>query len=465
MRPTGPIRPAVTPSVARRGGGAGSVVRAARLQMGLTLAELGQRCGYSASQVSRYERGVQPLTDITLLRRFAEILRIPPCALGLAGGNGDSARHADPSERLAATGGPMVGHYPACDGGDDPVRRRELLAAAAGVASAAALRLPPPGRAPSPSSPVAVLEGVLYGPASAQPAPLSAIRAAVAQARADFQLARYGRLVQQLPGLVSSAMATREAADARERAPAATLLAEAYIVAANFMVKLNDDTLAMTLADRALLAAAGGDDPLTFADARRAVATALRRGGHRARSRDLLAAAAADIEPVGPASPDHLSVYGTLLAVAAYTAAVDGDRAAATEFITDAKAAAGRLGRDANHRYTAFGPANVTLYEVSIAQALGDSGAAIACARTLRPTAMPTAERQGRFWIDVARAYHQWRKPESCYRALLAAEQAAPDEVRYRPPVQLMTEDLLSTSRQSLPGLRDFARRIAVPGI
>ncbi len=349
MRSTGPVRPALAVPFARRGS-AGPIVRAARVEMGLTLAELGRRCGYSASQVSRYERGVQPLTDITLLRRLAEILRIPPQALGLAETNSGCTRHADLGERLAAAGGPMVGHYPAWDGGDDPVRRRELLAAAAGVASAAAFRLPPPGRAPLPSSPVAVLEGVLYGPASAQPGELPAVRAAVAQARADFQLARYGRLAQQLPGLVASAMATHETADAGERATAATQLAEAYIVAANFMVKLNDDPLAMTLADRALLAAASGDDPLTLADARRAVATALRRVGHRARSRDLLTAAAADIEPSGLASPDHLSVYGTLLAVAAYTAAVDGDRAAATEFITDARAVAGRLGRDANYR-------------------------------------------------------------------------------------------------------------------
>jgi transcriptional regulator with XRE-family HTH domain len=57
---------------------AGAIVRAARLAAGLTLAELGDLCGYSASQVSRYERGCQRLTDITLLRRFAEALAIPP---------------------------------------------------------------------------------------------------------------------------------------------------------------------------------------------------------------------------------------------------------------------------------------------------------------------------------------------------------------------------------------------------
>ena len=35
--------------------------------------------------------------------------------------------------------------------------------------------------------------------------------------------------------------------------------------------------------------------------------------------------------------------------------------------------------------------------------------------------------------IDVARAWHQWSKPEACYRSLLAAERAAPAEVRYQP--------------------------------
>ena len=104
-------------------------------------------------------------------------------------------------------------------------------------------------------------------------------------------------------------------------------------------------------------------------------------------------------------------MYGTLLEVAAYTAAVDGSRAAATELIDEAQATAARLRPGANHRFTAFGPANVTLYQVSIAQVLGDSGTAIEHAKTLHPTTIPTPERQGRYWIDVARAYHQWGKP------------------------------------------------------
>jgi transcriptional regulator with XRE-family HTH domain len=84
-----------------KGQPAGAIVRAARVTAGLTLADLGRRCGYSASQVSRYERGIQPLTEITLLRRFSQVLAIPPQVFGLTPPDGSRAgRHAvDPQRR------------------------------------------------------------------------------------------------------------------------------------------------------------------------------------------------------------------------------------------------------------------------------------------------------------------------------------------------------------------------------
>jgi hypothetical protein len=45
-----------------------------------------------------------------------------------------------------------------------------------------------------------------------------------------------------------------------------------------------------------------------------------------------------------------------------------------------------------------------------------------------------------------------------------SAERATRAEVRYRPPVHRMTEDLLRTGLQrSLPGLRAFAARTGMP--
>jgi len=71
----------------------GTVVRIARTAAGWTQAELGQRCGYSASQVSRWETGRLPLRDVALLRTLVDVLDLPPEVFGLTGGDttGDRA--------------------------------------------------------------------------------------------------------------------------------------------------------------------------------------------------------------------------------------------------------------------------------------------------------------------------------------------------------------------------------------
>ncbi|WP_245681725.1 XRE family transcriptional regulator [Actinomadura kijaniata] len=338
------------------------------------------------------------------------------------------------------------------------MRRRELLATA-GLAGAVALGLPRRALAAP-----ADLTDVLYGsPPDAAPVPLATLRNATGRARDHFEAARYDDLSRGLPALLAAAAATRDHADGPARERANALVADAYLAASALMVKINDDQLAWAAADRAVQAAAASDDPLTLADARRAVATVLRRTGRPARARELLLTAARDIEPDGRAAPEQLSVYGSLLQVAAYTAAVDGDRHSAHEYIAEAAGTAARLGRDANLRHTAFGPANVAIYQVSIAQVLGDSGTAIEHARALRHVALPTRERRGRLGVDVARAYHQWGRYEDCYRTLRSVERIAPAEVRYRPPVRRMVEDLLRFERRgSLPGLRAFADRVGV---
>lgn len=64
-------------------------------------------------------------------------------------------------------------------------------------------------------------------------------------------------------------------------------------------MKINDDPLAWLTAGRALQAAQAGEDPLTLADARRAVATAMRRAHHPGRACELLTRACRDdVQPV-----------------------------------------------------------------------------------------------------------------------------------------------------------------------
>lgn len=230
------------------------------------------------------------------------------------------------------------------------------------------------------------------------------------------------------------------------------------------MVKLGHDHLAWTTADRAVQAAYGSRDILTQATARRMRGIVLRRAGRAETAQRLVVDAAASLQPQLHRGPEHLSVYGSLLSTAAYTAAVDGDRDTARALIGEAIEAAGRLGVDGNHRFTAFGPTGVGLYRISIARVLGDSGTAIEVARQIDPLAIPVVERRARYWSDVARSFHQWGKPEQCFRALLAAERASPDEVHYRKPIHQITASLLQhPTAHTLQGLYAFARRVGAP--
>ncbi|MFC5187612.1 helix-turn-helix domain-containing protein [Actinomadura harenae] len=433
----------------------GRVVRILRQAEGLTLAELGRRCGYSGSRLSRLERDHAPLTDVGLLRTFATALHVSPAVFGLLPA---SEEPADAGKDIRRPSGPTVVPGTA-EAEEDPVRRRELLAVSASMAGAAALGLPRRASAATPGS----LDRILFsGVTSGEPVSLATLRDSVELARTKFEAAQYGELGQALPHLLAAATATRDHANIGDLAQANGLLADAYLTTAALMIKRSDDLASWTAADRAFQAAMISGDPLAVADARRAQAVVLRRTGRRTQARDMVLDAARSIEPDGHASDEQLSVYGNLLQVAAYTAAVDEQRHTAHEYIGEAARIARRLGHDANLRHTAFGPSNVTGYQVSIAQVLGDSGAAIEHARALQGVPLPTRERRGRLGVDVASAYHQWGRMEDCYRTLRSVERVAPDEVRYRPPVRRMVQDLLRADRGSLPGLRAFAGRVGV---
>jgi hypothetical protein len=77
----------------------------------------------------------------------------------------------------------------------------------------------------------------------------------------------------------------------------------------------------------------------------------------------------------------------------------------------------------------AFSVAGVDVYQIGIHNALGDSAAALSHARAVDQARLPTPERHARFCIDAARAWQQHGRPGQAYRALLAAERHAPEEI------------------------------------
>lgn len=440
---------------AHAAGDLGAIVRAVRQARHLTLADVAQRCGYSVSTLSRLETGRQPLRDVQVLRRLAEALRIPPRLVGLA----DTPRCSVQVERPAA----KVGATLVPDEETDPMRRRTLLAGLSGLAGTAVLGASSPRQ--TVGDPIGALEKTLLEPSmGGVPTSIAHLTKDVARTRAVFQRGSYTDVAACLPGLLSTAMATRgDATNSNGVASACGQLAELYTLCSELMVKLGHDHLAWTTADRGLQAAYSSGDILTQATAKRVWAIVLRRAGRPEIAQRLVVDTAAALQSDLAGGPEYLSVYGSLLSTAAYTAAVDGDRDTARVLIAEAVDAAGQLGVDGNHRSTAFGPTGVDLYRISIARVLGDSGTAVEVARRVNPASILFGERQARYWSDVARAFHQWGRPEQCYQALLAAEHASPDEVRYRKPIQEITTSLLrQPNARALPGLRAFARRTGI---
>jgi transcriptional regulator with XRE-family HTH domain len=397
------------------------VVRAARVRGGLTLAELGDRTGYSAAQVSRYERGVTPLRDVSVLRRFARALAIPPGELGLAAaGPGDRSPLARAAEASGVPSGLVASRVAGEPGGrDDDVRRRQLLAAlgaaAAGAAGSRAGAVVPrvaPTGAETGELLVSRVRDAMLGLAPA-PARVSAggVRAGLDGALADFRDSRYGRLSVTLPRLISAAHVLADGgADPGQRD---ALLAGIYTLTTRMLIKLDDQQLGWMAADRARVLASGGGDPLAVGEAARNLAVLARKAGwHEQASCIALSAAASPL--LAGRGTCLAAERGLLIQSAAYTAARAGDRDGMRELTDEAASIAAQLGgRELLRDHGGgFSPATVELHRVSAENYAGDPGAAVAAALRIAAASLPTTERRARYWTDTARAYVNWGRRE-----------------------------------------------------
>lgn len=440
---------------------AGAIVRIYRRARCLTQRELGNLVGYVPSTVSRIELGRLPLRDLEQRRLFASALDIPLHLFRIVAPDDHSARHA-----RSWVGPARVGATPMGEEVADPVRRRELLLL--GLTSAASaitnVGLQPGVAFAQPTLDVSGLERALLStPTPVGDVTAGGLASAMKAAQAHFAAGRYAELAQQLPGLIASAHLLSDHSDDIDHTAAHVRLAEVHSLASELLIKVGDPVLARVSVDRSLRAARSSGSVLAEAASARMTCVVLRHIGRGRAAQEFTLDAADRLDREGTGSASELYAYARMLSTAAYTAAVDEDRPRALELIDEAEAAVRRLVAVApQHRCATWAPAQVTLYRVGIAYALGDAGTAIQVARTVRSDQFPTPERRARYFTDVARSWHQWRKPEQTYRALVSAYRQAPEEVRDRPSIRGIVTDLLPHDRR-LPGLRAFARQVGVP--
>ena len=275
-----------------------------------------------------------------------------------------------------------------------------------------------------------------------------------------YQAADYVGASEALPALVSSVDAAAFESDSHGLA-AFESQCRVYTVAAKLLTKVGDPHLAWMAADRAANAALKANNPmLTAASAYQVTCALLRVGQPGAAERVAVRSA----EAVTERSPLGLSLRGALTLVAAVIAGRRDDRSTAASRLADARILAERLGVDANHGWTAFGPTNVQIHNVSIAAELGDPAEVLARAEGLTTDSLLPGLRSRRvqLHIDSAWACVQQRHFEAATFNLLRAEQVAPQAVLYNPVVHDLLQGLLKQERGEAQGLRALAGRAGV---
>lgn len=387
----------------------GALIRLGREHRSWTLAALGDRLGCSPATVSRLERRSRVL-DLALVHRAAEEVGVPRHVL--------MTSLAPPAPKVPTA--TRVTASPHAE--EDPMRRRTLLAATAAA------------------GPVALMTGLDEALADT-PAPTGAgpLDARMVAARALYDKGAHSRLLAALPALIADGHA---AASSRRELDQARL-SSVYSLAAAVLTKLGSYGQARLTADRARTWAEISGSPLASAAAARELAIVLRHQDRSAEAQRLVTTAASAVEATGLHTDASVSAYAQMLCTLAYTAARGGHRAEALSMTEEARRAARRLPAAAPPgRLFPISTAAVDLYAVGVHWALGDAGAALEAGQNLRPAQFPTAERKARMSTDMARAWWAWGRPEQTARALLDAYRASPGEVRDRPAIRSIVDEL-----------------------
>ncbi|MGH3696263.1 MAG: helix-turn-helix domain-containing protein [Pseudonocardiaceae bacterium] len=446
-----------TPAVqqAAAAGQFGALIRVTRTFQRLTLVQAGKLIGYSASTLSRIENGHRKLTDVTELRLFASAFDIPLHLFGLTPPTMPALPSGVAPPPSAVAPATVVGTLR--EGGDEAMRRRQALAGFVGVTSTTLLGglARPLGAHIKPN-----LQNLLADESghATQPVEAQVLRNWLATAHATFDACRYHELAMTLPEMIATAQVSLAGTAGQQHEQIAALLAGAYSLASNLCSRLHDDALAWVTAERARSAAEASGDLARIAEAARMASIALRRHGHHDTATTLLTTTALHLgASSGDPAPELLATYGSLLCTASYTAAQHGNRSTALELITEAETAGARLG-EARVPHNPFSTTNVAIYQIGVHTALGDAPTALDHARKIDLRTVPTPERQARFCLDTARAWHRFGNPGNCFQALQIANQCAPEELR-RPSVRSLVSSLVNGPGPTPPGLRELAAR------
>ncbi|GGS79207.1 transcriptional regulator [Planobispora rosea] len=396
----------------------GQRIARARRRRGLSQVVLAGLIGRSESWLSQVERGQRPMDSHTVISALAEILGLPV-------------------DELTATKTDTMTQYRAASA------IRQAMMSYDGLASLI-----------NPRHVEGSLESLVW------------LRHEVRRVNRLYQATHYDDVGRRLPGLIVATELGSRHAPTKHRRAYQTLRSLTYHCTTTTLRRVGEAELAWMAADRSLAAAEEAERPLLVA------VSAYRLGYVFVRLREadralqvVLRAADALNRSSRRADPRPLSLLGALHLVAVTATAARYDQAAVRTFLEQARQTAELIGEERNDFWTAFGPANVTIHEISSAVEAGDARQAIRKSEALNPDdlAAGLVGRRAQVHLDLARAYALQRKDAAAVNMLLEAERLSPELVRYGSrPRDLLTQLLKREHRASTPQLRGLATRAGI---
>ncbi|MEU9891357.1 helix-turn-helix transcriptional regulator [Sphaerisporangium sp. NPDC051011] len=382
-----------------------------RKRRGLSQPELARLIDRSVAWVSQVERGVRKVDRMSVLEKLAEALDVP-------------------LSELAA---------------EAPV----VAAAAEEIPGTAGLRLVLSG--------AHSLRAMLH---AAPVPPTEQIKSRVDHAWELTHASRYLELTDLLQGLVPALENAVRSAEEEQRAELFTLLAVTYQACSAALAKLAEPEAAWIAADRAIVAAERAGDPLLMAAGAYRLGFVFLKARHFDQVEETARTAAEALWFLAEeGKPEAMSLWGGLTLQRAVAASRLNEADTAYGHLARAREIAERLGEGRNDYNTEFGPANVALYEVTVAVELGDAGHALRVGAAV-DTSPLSRERRARLHVDLARAHAQRRQVDEAVAALLEAESIAPEQIRNHRIAHQLVSDLLTMQDPPSSDLRELADRV-----
>lgn len=270
--------------------------------------------------------------------------------------------------------------------------------------------------------------------------------------------ANYAAQADMIPDLILGLLVA--AADPQTGRDALVPLLNAYHGAGSLAARLGFPGLPSLAADRIERVAKKLDDPVWLGVSAWSRAHFL-SGTNRKRQYHL-AVSAADSAPA-----EHPETRGMAHLTAALAAAAQNQADVAETHLHEASELAEQVEPDVSPWPAGlmnFGRTNVGIWRVSIGVELGQGARIAEVARTVRPDTI-TPSRQASFWVDYGRGLlSERRSREQGLRALLRAEELAPQQVRSNVWAREAVTDLLGAEQRAAGGrdLRGLAWRMGI---